>query len=301
MNASRLALLNDRDEVVREYRDSDLEVLAAAGRHFARFSCLLTSGDDTSVFLGSGTTLRIGQELFIMTGLEESVPVLAWPSGLNERIVISKGVQARGHCDVACLRAEEDSVLHSDIEAVECNRLAFGIRDAGKDLLIVCGNPDTEWQVDAGKKEIRTQPWSVGAISIPSTEWPNAEPEADKDSDLFLYYSAEFGFNSRGEPTPALNPGGLSGGAIWRVPVSIDGKWSPNAAKLIAIQRSVEGREWKWLRATQIQHCLCLVWHKWPDTRDDIRRALPCFESEYGETLQRKKTPLSTLADCPEN
>jgi hypothetical protein len=61
---------------------------------------------------------------------------------------------------------------------------------------------------------------------------------------------------------------GLSGSGLWTVNPRVGGIWTPDMAKLVAIQRS--WTEWEWLRGTLIREWLTMIREDLPELAGEI-------------------------------
>jgi hypothetical protein len=113
----------------------------------------------------------------------------------------------------------------------------------------------------------------VGLMAFPfltrTVERPDSEP-ADSQN-VYLEYPESM-FTAEGvRPTP--DPEGLSGSGMWLVNPKTNGLWTPDAAKLVAVQECAPKR--RWLRGTPIRAWLQMVREDIPDLAFEIDRAFP--------------------------
>lgn len=287
--ADSYVILNHRGEVVREVDEAALQALTAAGEGpLRRHRCELMTPEPERQHFGSGTLIRVGDQAYVATAAH------LFKGGRIKHLQVCVGddssyTDARGvvqmtndiDVDVALLSFDETENERVVARALPLHQLDVNVRTGAHDLFAVCGVPETGFKVNSDTRTIQFTSRVVGCAAMDPADWPNLDPPAQRDRDIFLHYSSRFGLDADGNEQGVVNPGGMSGGGVWRVPTKAEGVWSPEAAQLAGIQRSVEEDDWNWLRATRIQHWLRLVWNVEPSSQAAILEALPNFEQEF--------------------
>ena len=122
---------------------------------------------------------------------------------------------------------------------------------------------------------INTDSYASNPLNI--EEWPITErSNLNPDKDIILSYPNEENSTrclETGRPIMLPDPYGMSGGGLWDQGFG-PGLWSAENSFLFGIQSSWFSKE-RFLRVTQIQHWLKLVYEKYPDLRPKLLNEFP--------------------------
>jgi len=258
MMAVGRAFIDNAGNLLRGLDESELHALNAAGLHLSKhFTCIVARNHGKPTLLGSGTLVRVNARIFVATakhlfeGLGDSELITVYWNERDRRAGIHRGqiLEAAGDLDLAALPLDvEGADVGIPLDSVDTT----GTPDASE-LFIISGVPSTGLVCDDASRTVVAPHWSLGLVALPPDSWPKLNPPLSPKTDMVFNYSACFALDANGEPMKAVDPHGLSGGGVWRIPVDDNGVWSPLKARLVAVQRSVESGNWKWLRATHIR------------------------------------------------
>lgn len=220
--------------------------------------------------IGSGTCIQLGGHYFIATAAHviESYPserlflVAQNASQVGTVPILGRG--KRNDVDVAWLEISPTDAHDVPRDFATLEQLQPHCADVGEDLAILYGSPRDRVQVlSEHELEIAPVGFVTGAPNAPAL--PN---DVDESAHLFLAYPREARTDVHGNAVEAVEAQGFSGGGVWLSHVNDRGVWSPESARLVAIQTS--WMPWRWLRCTQIQLWLGMV----AEDHEDLRPTL---------------------------
>lgn len=212
--------------------------------------------DPLRASFGAGTILRIRARLFVATAAHMilsplSELLVSGKDASNSTVPlkpISKGVVGGGDDDaddLGWIEVEDDPA----IQVVDLTRLRSSRGGEGRAVTVVVGTPAhrTHGETSFAQSpllEVR-HTWNVQLLTwatnaLPLDRWPNDLPSRIKpESYMLLEYGTVHDVGADGA-AKLIEPGGMSGGGIWRLPVEGSGDlvWEPGAAELIGIQTS---------------------------------------------------------------
>jgi hypothetical protein len=273
----------------------ELDKASLAVFHYAVHATVSFVDLDCGCAPASGTLVAIGDHLLVMTA-GHAVPnnpnarlqflsrVLR-PIG-GPRLAVSRSGRSQWHrIDVGFLElAPAVAPEYLDARSVAIEQVA-DLRTGRPERPIAFVGAVREHMPDATKTRVVGTPIEGFATTvIPEQEWdelkpfPSAEGEADSDVDVFLDF--EQGSFRRGlihDGDPATSPSGMSGGGYWDCQCDCGGVWSPERARLFAIQSSWDSKrtENRYVRGVQVIHWLRLIHHEYQDLRDFLSDRFP--------------------------
>jgi hypothetical protein len=256
--------IDNDGNILKELDQAGFQAINAVGWEVAKkHTCMIAREEDLPIPIGSGTFVDVGNQLFVATAkhlfensqVDELVGIY-WGEEDN-RVGVTRGnIILDEKLDLAAIPLPPDTEAHG----VSLGCLQLDHSEIESDLFVVSGIPSEKYKIDQRSKTIFVGHWSLGLVSLPIDSWPtNPELGVSSDVDLFFNYTKDLAIKGKGEQMRQINPYGLSGGGIWSVPVATSDIWSPEDAQLIAVQSSVESYEWRYLRATKIEHWLRLA------------------------------------------
>jgi hypothetical protein len=262
--SSTYKFADNNGNVLKELDQAGLQAINAVGLQVAKkHTCMIVKEGYTPIPIGSGTFVDVGNQLFVATAkhLFENLQAderigIYWGEEDNKARVTNRDIILDEKLDLAAIPLLPDTKASG--VSLEChNRNQSRTKS---DLFVVSGIPSEKCKINQKSQVLIVCHFSHGLVSLPLESWPtNPELAISPDVDLFFNYTRDLAINGNGEPMRQINPYGLSGGGIWSVPVATSGIWSSANAKLIAVQSSVESHEWRYLRATKIEHWLRLL------------------------------------------
>jgi hypothetical protein len=261
--------MDSNDHVLRELDEAGFHAINAVGLQVAkRHSCMIAKEKGRPEPIGSGTFVRLGSCLFVATakhlfeGLRADELIgIYWGEEDNRASVTHRNIILDEKLDLAAISLSPDTKA--------CG-VSLGLRQlnhpqAEPALFVVSGIPVEKCKIDPNLRTLVVGHFSLGLVSLPPQSWPtNSQLAISPDVDLLLNYTENLAIDGRGAPMRQIDPRGLSGGGIWSVPSLTESIWSPDSARLIAIQSSVESGRWRYLRATRIGY-----WIQLADKRSD--------------------------------
>ena len=263
--------------------EQDIIAMDGAGQGIChKYTCAILWPPDYPTQIGSGTVVTIGDHALVATAAHvvESVGtrdlVLAgWYDWDTRRFPIPQGgFRIQGGPDVAFLILEKSVLESARIEGLPLNRLEMDVVHRSDSLFLVCGTPGKEVGLKEMPASLSLTYRHICCKTMRCADWPLLEKPARPDRDIFLHYGRDVMYDNSGNRVPVIDPRGMSGGGIWRVPLDSDGSlWSPNQSRLVGIQTSMESEGWKWLHGVQIRCWLRLVWDTYPILRREIAAA----------------------------
>lgn len=260
---------------VRAPARSNLLALEAAGTGLCqKYTCSLLMPKDAPRRVGSGTVVLIGDFAVIATAAHvmrgwapEDIALCGWYDDDTRIPVPRQPATTDGVLDVGALVLSREALGGSRIEGLPLSRIETCISHLDDDPVVLCGTPSSGLRRDQEPTFLSLEYKPLACMTMPIQEWPQhiEDRSADAAKDIFLRYSNEHLFDESGRKTPSTAPFGMSGGGIWRIRLDPgEDIWSPNTATLIGIQSSTKGKtDWPWLRGTQIQWWLRLVWQSY--------------------------------------
>lgn len=269
------------DDVLRQISQADLESLNAAGGHVARqYACMVTIGDDPPHFCGSGTLVRVGDEVYVATAkhLFDKRPSDAracfwWGMESDHECVRIQEIRwPPGGIDIAAAKLDSDCQGNG----LPLDRIELDPVLDGSEFWLISGISQTGVDLNNLKREISVVWWTLGLCPLPRDRWPKLDPSPSPDRDLFAHYSNNHALDQGGERMDGIDPHGLSGGGMWAVRMNGNGVWSPGSAtRLIGIERVTSENKWSWLVGTKLEEWLKLVFDNWPGAGTTISAEFP--------------------------
>jgi len=261
-------------------------------RHTAAYTYIDRA--DGGEYVGSGTLVQIGDELFLATVAHTNAEVgsiaLVRKAGLMSpepvRCVIRRVADTRDEFDVGVFQVTTDAVTRVGLEPISLDR----VHDAGWGDPIMqarlIGYPN-EWILAAAPLPNlkRFHALAYGCETIEPTRWPSIplrgrlRIEFDRDIHLVVHYTDDVvSYDDDKLPVPegTPNPKGMSGGGLWqrRNATRDDEIWTASDSCLVGIQS-----DWLidagYLRSIQIIHWLKLVANHFPSLRRDLEKRFP--------------------------
>lgn len=254
---------NDGNKI-RVVEDSELEAITAVGFHVAKtHTCMIARESTHPDPIGSGTIIQMGSQLFVATAkhlLEEftvdDLIGIYWGEKDNRAVAAMESIIVDDNLDLAAIPLPPDTEARGgplleyelDKEAVE------------SELFVLTGVPTVKCDIDLESRVLQVGHFSLGCMRLPPHLWPtNPVKPIRPDVDLLLNYTRDYAMDRLGDPMCQIAPFGMSGGGIWSVPKNTDGIWSPDNARLVAIQSTVESDQWRYLRCTRIEPWIQLL------------------------------------------
>jgi hypothetical protein len=257
MKAASYAFVDSNGTLLRHVTESEFQAINAVGSHVAKqHTCMISKEGDSPKPIGSGTFVKIDGHLFIATAkhlfegfAENDLIGIYWGEDDRRAGTTFSSVIVHRNLDLAAIPIPSEArACGGPIEGPE------GLVQKGDtQIFVVSGVPAERIVVDPKKRTVEVGHFSLGCIELP----PHLRPEDPflpirTDVDLFLNYTRKFALGRFGDPMRQIAPFGLSGGGIWLVAQDEGGIWSPDNARLVAIQSTVESRQWRYLRSTRI-------------------------------------------------
>jgi hypothetical protein len=229
-----------------------------AAVHTAAIFTLSANAHDAPA-LGSGTSIRIGDRLFIATAAHvlEDVPpahlrVIVQRRNLSTLFVkvIGQGCATSREADVAYLEIEPDA----EVEAVTPDRFERAEVLPHDMLTVVAGTPSERLRLSKDVHALaatvfditftwNAQPFTFATNPLPAEQWPRDTAVRYQPASHRLLRFEEGEDLDSGAKVGLIKPEGLSGGGIWVVPLRLaEGSahlWSPTHARLAGIQTGV--------------------------------------------------------------
>jgi len=236
---------------------------AVGGEVAKKHTCVIAKEDDLPIPIGSGTFAQVDNQLFVATAKHlfddfrtDEFVAIYWGEQDNRAEVIRRDIIFHEELDLAAIPLPADTqACGASSRCLQPDHL-----EAEPDLFLVSGIPTEKCKLDPTSRTVAVGHCALGLVSLPLESWPTDPGLAiSPDADLFFNYTKDLAINANGQRMRQIDPHGLSGGGIWSVPVVADGIWSPTDARLVAVQRSVESYEWRYLRANRIECWLRLV------------------------------------------
>lgn len=236
--------------------------------------------------IASGTLISMQDRLFIAT-VAHAIPddgSELWVFGLGRSLyptdpaekypgLLRSGKSDDGKYDVGYLELDAARSL-PDLRLQSWTLDRIGVLGCGREghPILLVGNP-----VALGKFTPETdqapEHWQIANIfyltkPLMHPDWPTAIAEpGDPNVDVFLEYpEGDAKDMLTGKAMPLPHPGGMSGGGIWDQGFFKGEMWSPDAARLFAIQAGWYARS-RFVRGIQIIHWLRLIHRDYPDLR----------------------------------
>ena len=250
-----------------------------------KYTCFICSPVDQPARVGSGTLIRIRDQLLVCTashvleGLAgEQIGLLNWYEGDESAYPIPQGGgRIDSGPDIGFIRLHACALKGSHLEGLPISRLKLGTNHVGSGPIVVAGIPAESVSIDSPRSTLEFKYHAILAETIPPAHWPSICGYKSRiDRDLFVKYSKSDAYNPDATMVRPIDPEGLSGGRIWEMPVPhlSSGLWTPNEARLIGIQVAMAADSWSWLHGIQIHYWLCMVFDQCKDLQDDIRPLL---------------------------
>lgn len=245
---------------LRRVSEFEFEAINAVGYHVAKqHTCMISKEGTHPDPIGSGTFIRIDRNLFVATakhlfeGLNaDDLVGIYWGEDDNKAGARINSIIIDELLDIAAIP------LSSDIPASGWPLNTANESDA--DLFVLSGIQREKCDIDTNLKSLYVGHFSLGCIELPPNLWPTIpEKPIQSNVDLLLNYTRKYATDGFGDPMSPIAPFGMSGGGIWSVPRKTDGVWTPEEARLIAIQSSVESDKWRYLRAIRIEPLLKML------------------------------------------
>lgn len=249
---------------LRDVAESEFEAINAVGFHVAKkHTCLISKEGEHPRPIGSGTFVRMGAKLFVATArhLFEDFEVddrvgIYWGEEDNRAGAAMESIIVDDNLDLAAIPLPPDTeACGGPLEYLEQDQ-----RELEPELFVLSGIPAERCDIDLNSRTLRVGHFSLGCIKLPPHLWPrNPDDPIQTEVDLLLNYTRNFATDRLGDPMRQVAPFGMSGGGIWSVPKSKDGIWSPENARLVAVQSTVEADQWRYLRCTRIKPWIQLL------------------------------------------
>ena len=202
----------------------------------------------------------------------------------GDRDIISAGRHAS--IDVGYLEVSRELIETLGKRPCTLDRADLKSRDRSQDLTMVVGLPtDPKFmRVDTPSREIR-----AALIAYSNTAYSPQEsksltglqsPYRPRTDILFPYDQGDFRIVEYDSPGYLPEPYGFSGGGLWGYGRKTGRLWSPDMARIFAIDSSWDPRN-SIIRAVKIVHWLRLICSEFADIRDEIASAFPL--ARFGE------------------
>lgn len=259
----RQGFIDNDGRLLRGLEESERLALGAAGRYVAKhFTCFIAKNHGKPRLLGSGTLIRVEQRVYVATakhlfeGLGPSDLIAVYWNEKDHRAGVGRSeiVEAQGDLDLAALPLDiQDPDVGLSLDALGTARTS-----GHNELFVISGIPTQSFACDEASRTVVAGHWSLGLVALPQQSWP-APGALNLDRHILFNYTKAFALDGNGKPMQAIDPPGLSGGGVWEVPISDEGIWLPEQARLVAVQSSVETKKWRFLCATRIRHWVEMV------------------------------------------
>lgn len=242
---------------------------------------ILHNPDDTVSGLGSGTCIQIGGRHFIATAAhlldgvtlgQVGVIALGRPEGEHHNItprLVGWGRRGGGSSDavdVAWLEIKPAAVPRLLSEwgrvFITLDRVSIDHVPADAAMMVFGAPGDLAQMTQLGGKPLL----GVGALPYLTRAIPVPSGQGTAEHDLFVEYLSTM--ETAGGTVPMPRAPGLSGSGLWRVNPNPSGIWSPDSARLVAVQQS-----WmpdQYLRGTRIGDWLKMVREDIPELASEI-------------------------------
>lgn len=195
--------------------------------------------------------------------------------------------------DVAFLEVEPKAfgAYYSEKQPCRAERLLPSGTPKDPALVLLAGSVAETVKVTThkGSQAIVPQIEAFATQTIPRSRWPRVPPasrRSDRYADVFIEYPPTGIRLDSLAATKTWNPMGFSGGGIWYVEQRARGTWTPELAKLVAIQASYCANQ-QYLRGTQIVAWLRLICSECKDLKKRLMRRFP--EIGDSQATHRKK------------
>ncbi len=255
----------------------------AQARHLYKHTVVFLDRED-EYHLASGTLVQIENRLFIATAAHAVHPSPSgrlWLVGRHMKQeskgfpgFIAWGKSADGWPDVGYLELDASvAIPYLGIEPCSLRSLEdVGVGREGRGAVIL-GAPSQELKLARVTLEsgsiggiIRSQCDAFFNVPLMPREWPvvrDCDPLPNDRVDMFFEWSEDF-----------PDAPGLSGGGIWDQGFDINQMWSPESAKLIAIQSSWK-KDQNYIWAVQIHHWIRLIARDYPSLSGVLKAQFP--------------------------
>ncbi len=225
--------------------------------------------------IGSGVCIEIRGRYFIGTAAHVVEPYPSEDLFLvtqNARQTGTVPIIARGHrddpADVAWLEIDQAAARRVPRDFVTLEQFQLHCADIGDDLALLYGSPvDRIEQVNDHELDIGPVGFLTGA-----PDGSSLPPAADRSMHMFLDYPRDGRTDVLGNPVQAPKAFGFSGGGVWLSRINENGLWSPESARLVAIETS--WKTWSWVKCTQVQHWLQMLAEDHEAIRDVVNALL---------------------------
>lgn len=270
---------DSKGRLLRELDESDEAAIRAVSEKVARcYSCMIAKNGGEAHLLGSGTLVQAGDCQLIATakhlfeGVDANELIGAWWNHGDHRIGFKRdAIILHDTLDIAAI------LLPSNASATAAPlgqlRTEFSLDE--NEIFVLTGIPQEKLLINEATRTVEIGHWSIGLVALPVAAWPTyPERPLAQHVDLLLNYT-KFAIDEQGRAMDQINPHGLSGGGVWSVPARGDSVWKPGDAQFVAIQSSVQSGDWRYVRATLVEHWLRLLIAKCPSVRDEILSQYP--------------------------
>jgi hypothetical protein len=248
------------------------------------------------VVQGCGTLLSIGERVFVVTAghvIDDNETGGYWVltpevRKLDDGIVAPVASRAHPVFDIGYLELNPGFMSTALRGTIACSLSDTADRGCGRPdrSTVIVGPPSEHNSLNREGPQVATLKASAmtyWTVPLQPEEWkdlkkPNDPEHRDFDSsvDIVLEYDRQGQVTTSGSGPESLpHPEGMSGGGIWDQDFDKDKVWSASSPKLIGVQSSWFEKG-KYLRGTQLIHCLKMIYDAYIDLRPNLR-------SVYGE------------------
>jgi hypothetical protein len=252
--------------------------VSALAKHLGRSSvCLIGSDKSGPHEAASGTCICLGGRFFIATAAhflkaypDSDVFVVSSSTPSRNRTPFlhrgSVGGESDDRVDVAFLELDAADAKALGKQFIDSSRLHLGFSSASTDSLVVHGFPTESMdRTRFAENILGVEPLGYVTRAIDVSAVQHSKVKLDPHYDVCLEYPRG-GNVIIGHPDRALPKApGISGGGVWVIDMQSPTIWSPDGARLIAIEH--EWREYEYLRGTLIRHWVELVGSELPELR----------------------------------
>ncbi len=206
--------------------------------------------------------------IFLAVRLDALIHIPAHPLALLSPTPIA-GMNFRKDDDVAWIELDADQAVALGANFVGPERIEVRRDDVQEDCMGVMGTPGALADPKAlAAGDLRLIPLYYHTVALEGA--PRDARSVDSARDHFLAYpkGGNVGQNTEYVELPPAH--GLSGAGVWCVHVHHEGVWTPEAAKLTAIQNAWH-RDFIWLRTTRIQAWLNMIAEDIPEIASVVR------------------------------
>jgi len=259
-------------------------ITAAASTHALRSSiALVFFHTDGSVFIGSGTCIRIGNQYFIATAAhnflriesDDQIVIVKPDKWSREHVPFIRRNSTSGddddNVDVGWIELSFDVQAELNRDFVPLERLRPSANPIPGTFYLVLGSPAqfvSKELLESGKLAIEPM-----TLLTYSPEQATSGVSVDPRIDMLLDYSGEARRYDSTRRIVLPEPHGMSGGSIWEITPPNPGQiWSPDGASIVGIEKSwIRGK--CQLKGTQVRHWLNLISNDFPDLSKIIKDA----------------------------